>query len=159
MAEDHITMKEYQEELNKEVLEISKFLVNKLKSASRGLVLEEKEGYIDITIQNIDTEAADLDISTQDNEISIFFGETHFHIGFTYEGPLANMIEQFLKSVFRILEGSDVSYSIWENDNCLGGGICEYNISGNPDPEYWKKGDKLKVVSWYKIKNREIALK
>lgn len=98
-----------------------------------------------------------LEIINDGDEITISFGESHWHIS-DYNTPVdfTNICKNTIDTVFSVLKGELITYSCWDENSCLGGGsfykATEESIRSDAIKSagdgYFKKARTLKIKYW-----------
>jgi hypothetical protein len=134
--------------LDEQVAEAVSFLARVLPRHIAGLRHEHKDGHREFGLGNPYDPDRSLGISTQDGEITLWFGECHNHYADWTGASEAELVGEMVVKVVLLLTGAERSYSAWAGDDCLGGGW----LRGGAEPReafaHFPRVDRLKVVSW-----------
>lgn len=84
--------------------------------------VSEVDGYVQGVIMEADGGMA-LEVWTENEEVTIFYGESHWHID-DYNEPCRyeEIYRAVVESVFEVIQGEVITYSAWSEGRCLGGG-------------------------------------
>ena len=109
-----------QQRINKFITDFVEFIEQYYSSQITSISLEEKEGCVVGTIQG--KQESTIEILTEDSEVIVCFGESHWHID-DYNDPIdyENIYENTIESVIEILQGKLGTYSCWRNGRTIGG--------------------------------------
>ncbi len=124
----------------------------------------------EIEVQSIDdwikviisgSENSSLEIWTSGAEVTILFGESHWHID-EYSDPCdLNMIySNTIHSLLEILDGELETYSCWAGTTCKGGGSFDSTteVAIESAKGFFKDFDTIKIKQWgYPIKQESVA--
>lgn len=144
--------------LNEQAAEAAKALVDALAQGIAGITLAERDGYCEIELVNPFKANEPIRISTENAELTFEFGQCHTHF-YDYDGlqSEADLVEQMVGKVERIVGGEEASYSAWAGEGCFGGGWLPVNGDGREQSNYFPRADRLQVVAWEPGNDREIC--
>ena len=138
-----------QESFHAKVVSAAKTITKLLPSYISSCVEEEKNGFVDITLNNPFQEDKPIWISTAGEEITFAFAESHFHIDeYTEDTTHEALIEEMITTIVRIVTGVDLTYSAWINEKNLGGGFIEVEPKLNEIQNTFKSANLFKVWGW-----------
>ena len=110
-----------QETLNTQVIEAAKCIAKLMPSYIQGVKVEEKEGFVEVLIGNPSQQDKPIWLSTDGEEITLSFAESHFHINeYSDEVVSEHLVEEMVSSIIRLITGVDLTYSAWKNERSLG---------------------------------------
>ena len=120
-------------------------------------VIEKKDGFIDVTLNNPNQADKPIWISTAGEEITVAFAESHFHISDCSEESISEeLIEEMVAAIVRIVTGVDLTYSAWVDDKSLGGGFIEAKPQLDEIGKTFKKANVFKIWGWDDESNQTI---
>lgn len=138
-----------QESFHTKVVSAAKAITKLLPSYISSCVEEEKNGFVDITLNNPFQEDKPIWISTAGEEITFAFAESHLHIDeYTEDTTHEELIEEMITTIVRIVTGVDLTYSAWINEKNLGGGFIEVEPKLNEIQNTFKSANLFKVWGW-----------
>ena len=118
---------------------------------------EEKDGFIDVILNNPFQDDKPIWISTAGEEITFVFAESHFHISdYSDETKHEELIEEMVAAIVRIVTGVDLTYSAWVGDKSLGGGFIEAKPQLDDIQKTFKKAKLFKIWGWDNEDNQVI---
>jgi hypothetical protein len=147
-----------QEKLNQRAIEAFTQLAAMLPSYIAGISHKQSKSGVSIALQNPSQHDHPLTIFTDNEEITIMFGETHSHISdYGNDKREEDLIEDAVIAIVRLVTGIDETYSAWTDDRCLGGGMIYPNAKDEDIGSMFRKATRIRVTGWGVNQNREIS--
>lgn len=143
-----------QNRLNKFINDLGDFFESYYSSQIEDINISKDDGYVILNI--IGPEDSFIEITTEDEEILISFGESHWHID-DYNDPCdyEMIYENTMDSVLEILQRKLITFSCWSNGKARGGASFEgYNLDEikKYSEKYFSSYDELHLKVWGKQK-------
>lgn len=115
-----------------------------------GNVTEEtRDDGFSFTIANPFLPDRPLQVFTDNEELTVCFGSSHYHIAEYGEGRIeAELIEEMILGIGGIVCGLSRSYAAFSGDRTLGGGFVQGNGDDIRNWDGWKKADRFQIYSW-----------
>jgi hypothetical protein len=90
-----------------------------------------------------------LEVYTDNEELTISFAASHYHIADYGQGRTkAELIENMFIGIAGILGGISRSYAAYTGDRALGGGFIEGSFDDIGSIDGWIKADRFQIYSW-----------
>ena len=138
-----------QETLNTQVIEAAKCIAKLMPSYIQSVQIEEKEGFVEVLLGNPSQQDKPIWLSTNGEEITFSFAESHFHINeYSDEVVPENLVEEMVSSIIRLVTGVDLTYSAWKDERSLGGGFLESKPALIEINNTFIKANQFKVWGW-----------
>lgn len=148
-----------QEKLNKLTFDSAKFLAGTFTSYISGIRKEDIKNYVDIYLDNPSQPAKPLFLSTENEEITVAFGETHDHISAYNNETEEELIEEMIIGIVKIITGVEKTYSAWDKGKWLGCGVLKSKpFTDDLKDSIFKDAKLFKVVAWNANDNEEIIV-
>ena len=139
-----------QNKINKFIEDLGNFLENYYSSSFTSISTEQNNDWLILKIYG--QHSSTIELSTEGQEVTICFGQSHWHID-NYDEPvnINEIYEATIESVLEILQSKIITYSAWSKDRCLGG--CSYIGESleelvEESQSHFQKADELKVKTW-----------
>lgn len=107
-----------QTRLNQFVRDLCAFIERYYSVGVQSVKIVEMEGWVKGIIEEPTGDA--LEIESQNQEITLCYGESHWHIDYSEQYP--EIYQAAIQSVFEVLDGKLLTYSAWAGERALGGG-------------------------------------
>jgi hypothetical protein len=138
-----------QDRLNERVIAAVDVLGRYLNDCFADIRTHERGRHCEIALVNPHDPNRPIEVSTADGEITVSFGECHEHFNGLMDGTdEAGLVVEMVAKVVLLAGGSEVSYSAWSGDNCLGGGWLRAGTGGEEVYRYFPQADRIKIVGW-----------
>jgi hypothetical protein len=134
--------------LDERVAEAVSFLARALPRHIAALRHERRDDHCEFQVENPHDAGRPLGISTQDGEITLWFGECHDHYSDFGGASEAELVGEMVVKVVLLVSGAERSYSAWAGDSCLGGGWLPAGAETREPFAHFPRADRLKVVGW-----------
>jgi len=146
-----------QDALNIQVIDAANCLAKLMPSYIKDVSVENKDDYVDVILNNPTQPDLPIWLSTNGEEITLFFAESHFHINeYGDEVVPESLVEEMVSAIFRLITGVDLAYSAWNGDRSLGGGFVEAKPNLEEIKSSFRKANEYKVYGWLSESNMSI---
>jgi len=109
----------------------------------------EEHGYIRVILGNPYQPEYPLEVETDMEEISVYFGESHIHLSPERESTsIEETTSEAVEAIRRILEGADVSYGAYRSSKSLGGGFVSSPVTLGKLKQSFSNADKFTIIGW-----------
>lgn len=109
---------------------------------------KSREEGLEIEITNPWLPDRTLRILTDNQELTVCFANSHYHIGdYLSNCTEAELIEDMILGVAAIIGGNSCAYSCYAGDQVLGGGMGDGSVT-ETQFEFWSRADRFEVRSW-----------